>query len=60
MSTSIPELPLTKKHRIDHDKALNRVTENASYYHETGVNSRAYQIVNSNEVKKIYMFNLIQ
>ena len=51
MSSSIPELPPIKKHRLDLDKALNRVTENISYYHENGAKSRSYKIVSSNEVK---------
>jgi hypothetical protein len=50
MSSSVPELPPIKKHQLNLDKALNRVTENISYYQENGAKSRAYKIVNSNEV----------
>ena len=50
MTTANFELPPIKRHRIDHDKALNRVNENVTHHKESGEKSRVFQIVNPNEV----------
>jgi hypothetical protein len=50
MSSLKAELPPIKKYRIDQDKALDRVHENISHYHDTGATSRVYVIANTNEV----------
>lgn len=50
MAAQIPNLPPIKKHVLNIEKAANRVKENISSYHDSGITSRSYQVFNAKEV----------